>query len=318
MRRSVREVRALAQNRLPRGCGAVLWQGIAVSAEIGAVGIIGAGRLGCSLALALHAAGYALRAVASRSGAAAEALAGQLAGATAATPDAVVETCATVFLTVPDGAIASLAASLPWRAGQSAVHCSGAIGLDALAAATEAGALAGCLHPLQSFPSRDGGAARFRGIVCGIEAPDPLAALLETVARDLGGGVVRLEGVDRARYHAAAVFASNYTVALAAAAGRAWELAGLPAAEAREALAPLLLATATNIAGQPLADALTGPVARGDLATLERHLAALDIALDGDPALAALYRSLGAQLLTLDLGHSKETVERLRALFDGD
>lgn len=309
-------MRALAQNHLRPGSGTVLWHGVSVSTEIGPIGIIGAGRLGCSLAVALHAAGYKVQAVASHTPASAQVLASQLRGAKATTPEAVVERCETVFLTVPDGEIASLTASLPWREGQAAVHCSGALGLDALAAASEAGALAGCLHPLQSFPSREGDAARFRGIVCGVEAPGPLAAVLEAIARDLGGEVVRLEGVDRARYHAAAVFASNYAVALAAAAGRAWELAGLPAEQARRALAPLLLGAATNIAGHDLADALTGPVARADLATVERHLAALS-APDGDPQLAALYRSLGAELLRLDLGHPPETMERLRELFEG-
>jgi predicted short-subunit dehydrogenase-like oxidoreductase (DUF2520 family) len=290
-----------------------------MSAEIGLIGIIGAGRLGSSLAVALRAAGYPVRVIASRSPTSAETLANQLAGAaTAATPEQAVEACETLFLTVPDDEIASLAASLPWRESQAAIHCSGAIGLDALAAATDAGATAGCLHPLQSYPSREGDAARFRGIVCGIEAPAPLSDLLEAIAHDLGSAVVRLEGVDRARYHAAAVFASNYAVALASAAGRAWELAGLPAEQARGALAPLLLGAATNIADRDLADALTGPVARGDIATVERHLAALDARTDDDPELAALYRRLGAQLLTLDLGHSPETTERLRELFKGD
>ncbi|HJM75552.1 MAG TPA: DUF2520 domain-containing protein [Dehalococcoidia bacterium] len=289
-----------------------------MNVEIGPIGIIGAGRLGSSLAVALHAAGYPARVIASRSTTSAEALANQLEGATAATPEQAIEACEMLFLTVPDDEIASLAASLPWREGQHAVHCSGAIGLDALAAATEAGATAGCLHPLQSFPSREGDATRFRDIVSGIEAPAPLSGLLEAITRDLGGEVVRLEGVDRARYHAAAVFASNYAVALASAAGRAWELAGLPAKQARLALAPLLLGTATNIADRELAEALTGPLARGDLATIERHLAVLDAAPDGDAELAALYRRLGSELLALDLDHPPMTTERLHELFEGD
>ncbi|MEE8337412.1 MAG: DUF2520 domain-containing protein [Dehalococcoidia bacterium] len=293
-----------------------------MSAAVGSIAIIGAGRLGCSLAIALdsasHRAGYALRAVASRDPASAEALAARIDGARAASPAEAAAASDLIFLTVPDGEIGPLAASLPWRGGQSAVHCSGALTLDVLAPAADAGALTGCLHPLQSFPSRSldtsDDASRFRDIACGIEAPPPLDAVLEGIATDLGASVLRLEGVDRARYHAAAVFASNYAVALAAAARRAWELAGLPGDRARAALAPLMLGAAQNIAGDELAAALTGPVARGDAATVERHLAALD----GDPALAALYRRLGAELLALDLDHPADVAARLRELFDAD
>ena len=277
------------------------------------IGIIGAGRLGASLAVALEAAGYRVAAVASRSPDSARALAAQLAGGARTLPPAeLAGSCDLVFLTVPNGEIAALAGALPWRRGGAVVHSSGAAGLDVLAPAVEAGALVGCLHPLQSFSSRAGDPERFRGIVCGVEAAEPLCSLLERIAADLGAAVVRLEEVDRARYHAAAVFASNYVVALAAAARRAWELAGLPPEQARSALAPLMLGAAANLGERPLADALTGPVARGDVATVERHLAALD----GDPELRALYRRLGAELLRLDLRHAPEAAARLRALFE--
>ncbi len=278
-----------------------------------AIGIIGAGRLGASLAVALEAAGYPVAAVASRDPDSAAALVAQLHGGGEALPaKAVAASCDLVFLTVPDGEIESLAAALPWRGGQAVVHCSGAVGLDALAPAAGAGAGTGCLHPLQSFPSRIGEPQRFRDIVCGVEGAEPLGSLLERIAGELGAGVVRLEGVDRARYHAAAVFASNYVVALAAAAQRAWELAGLPAQQARSALAPLMRGAAENVAERATAEALTGPVARGDAATIERHLAALD----GEPHLSALYRRLGAELLRLDLGHAPEAAAQLRALLE--
>lgn len=264
-----------------------------------AIGIIGPGRLGCSLALALSGAGYRVVALSARRREVAEALASRLTDAPlAVAPAALVERCDWVFLTVPDGAIAALAASLPWRPGQAAIHCSGALGLDVLASSVTAGAMAGCLHPLQSFPSPDGDATRFAGIVCGVEAAAPLGEQLERLASDLGATSVRLEGIDRARYHAAAVFASNYAVALMAAAERSWAAAGLPQGSAREALTPLLMGAAANVARQPLPEALTGPVARGDVATVERHLAALA----GEPALAVLYAALGAELTRLDLG----------------
>ncbi|MDA0271382.1 MAG: DUF2520 domain-containing protein, partial [Chloroflexi bacterium] len=133
-------------------------------------------------------------------------------GVTAATATEIVEGCDLLFLPVPDGAIEAVAGSLPWRAGQAAVHCSGARGLDALDASTARGAVAGSLHPLQTFAAGltpQEAAALFRGVTCGVEGAGALGERLEGLVRALGATPVRLEGVDRARYHAAAVLASN-------------------------------------------------------------------------------------------------------------
>ncbi|MDO9444644.1 MAG: DUF2520 domain-containing protein [Dehalococcoidia bacterium] len=280
----------------------------------GPLGIIGLGRLGSALAAALVASGAPVLVASRRPIADAwhDAAAVEI-----VTTEALLARSETVFLAVPDRAVAEVAAALAWRRGQAAVHHSGALGLDVLAAATARGAVAGCLHPLQTFPAGvrpQGALALFDGVVCGVEAPEPLGGRLEALTARLGARAVRLEGVDRALYHAAAVFASNDVVALMAAAARTWVLAGLPAKSAREALAPLLLASARNVAALPLERALTGPIARGDVATVERHLAALTAA----PDLAALYRALAAELLALDLGHPAEVSAALRrALGEG-
>jgi predicted short-subunit dehydrogenase-like oxidoreductase (DUF2520 family) len=275
------------------------------------IGVLGAGRLGSALAAALAAAGYGGIAVASSRHERAEALAGEIEALEATEPAALVERADLVVLAVPDAQVAAVAASLPWRAGLAAVHCSGALGLDVLEPARRQGTLPGCLHPLQTFPSGESpseAASRFRGITCGVEGAAPLGSLLERIVRDLGATPVRLEGVDRALYHAAAVLVSNDVVALAAAAQRTWALAGLPPAGAREALGPLLLAAASNAARQSPEEALTGPVARGDVPIVERHLRALE----ADPELRDLYRRLALELLRLDLGHPPEVAERLR------
>jgi predicted short-subunit dehydrogenase-like oxidoreductase (DUF2520 family) len=273
------------------------------------VALIGAGRLGASLALGLAAAGYDLVAIGGRGSPATLEFARRL-GVNAVSPSEAALSADLFFLAVPDIEIGPLAASVPWRAGQRVVHCSGASGLDVLAPVTQAGGLAGCLHPLQSFSRADGEPERFRGVTCGVEGEEPLGRELEQMAADLGGHAIRLEGVDRALYHAAAVFSSNYVVALMAAATRAWEAAGLPPGAARSALAPLLLGAAGNIERRELHEALTGPVARGDIGTVERHLAALE----DERELAALYRRLGALLLDLPLSLDGDTRERLRAL----
>jgi predicted short-subunit dehydrogenase-like oxidoreductase (DUF2520 family) len=281
-----------------------------------AIGVIGAGRVGSALAHALLAVGRPLDAVASRTRAHADALASELPFVASAEIDELVASSDIVFLAVPDDAIEKAAHSIVWRPTQAVVHLSGGRGLDALAAVAEAGGIVGGLHPLQTFPGDETAAAaraRFQGIVCGIEAPAPLDAVLANIVEELGGRSFRLEGVDRAAYHAAAVFVSNDVVAVMAAAARAWALAGLPVDEARGALSALLTASAAAIAGRPLTEALTGPVARGDVETVRRHLAALE----SEPELMALYRGLGAELLRLDLGHDAHAAAALWELLDG-
>ncbi len=260
-----------------------------MSAFEGSIGVVGAGRLGSSLLAALREAGHDARPLDSR-----------------APSSAAIGFSSAVFITVPDAAIRTVAEDLPWRRGQSVVHCSGALGLYALDAAGAAGAAVGCLHPLQSFPSRTPAPERFKDIYCGIEGTGSLAAELESLVLKLGAQPFRLDGIDRALYHAAAVTMNNHAVALAAAATKMWQLAGLPAELGTAALSPLLAAAAANIAALPLEHALTGPVARGDVETVRQHLAALA----AQPALRELYRQLSLQLLTLQPDEAR--AERLR------
>lgn len=264
-----------------------------------AIGVIGAGRVGRALAIALERAGYRVKGIARRTP-----------GGPFASAEALVSSCDLIFLAVPDAALEALAVALPWRAGQGVVHTSGAAGLDVLHAVGTRGAVAGGLHPLQAFPDGDPAPDRFAGTTCGIEGPPALALVLDRIATKVGARPLRLDGANRALYHASAVFASNFAIALLVAARRAWALAGLPEAAARESLLPLLTGAVDNARELPLERALSGPVSRGDSDTVSRHLAALG----ADPALRELYRALGARLLELELGHSPETRAALRAL----
>ncbi|MDD9936176.1 MAG: DUF2520 domain-containing protein [Myxococcales bacterium] len=273
------------------------------------VGLIGAGRLGSTLALALQAQGLGPSAVASATPARARRLAARLGGDAVETRELVAR-CDLVFLAVPDDALAELARVLPWRSEQRVVHLSGALELVVLEPARQAGARAGCLHPLQSFPEPFGAAERFTGICCGVEGDGPLGDELAALCTSLGARPLRLEGVDRAGYHLAAVFASNYVVALHVAAARAFELAGLSADDAREALAPLTLGAAGNVARLPLEQALTGPLGRGDVATIARHRDALASA----PELRDLYDGLARALLELPLSLPQSARDQLSKL----
>jgi predicted short-subunit dehydrogenase-like oxidoreductase (DUF2520 family) len=277
------------------------------------VGVLGLGRLGACFARALVAADVKQIAVASRGLAAAQRFAASV-GTTVQAVEAsqLAEHAELLFLAVPDGQIRPVCDSLPLSAAHSVVHLSGVLGLDCLAAAAQRGAHIGALHPLQAFP-HGAELERFRGIYMGIEASEPaLATALEQIARGLGATPFSLAGVDRAAYHAAAVFAGNYAVALHAAAAEVWQRAGLPLATARMALAPLTLGAAQAIAERELPQALTGPIARGDVASVSSHLQALQ----GDPEHAALYRALAKELLRLPLGLPTAVQNALIKLLD--
>lgn len=216
-----------------------------------------------------------------------------------------------VFVTVPDTELATVTEQLQVQSGQSVVHCSGALGLAPLTAAAARGATCGAFHPLQSF-GPGASAARFAGIAIGVDGDPPLVDRLHRLARELGASSFSLGGVDRARYHAAAVFASNYIVALHAVAERIWTEAGLPPEHARTALATLSRGAVENVASHDLASALTGPIARGDVATVERHLAALQNDL---PSLA-IYRALARELLALPLQIPEDLKVQLERTLD--
>jgi predicted short-subunit dehydrogenase-like oxidoreductase (DUF2520 family) len=230
---------------------------------------------------------------------------------------------AIVFLTVPDDAVATFAGEVAAVRGlpdtAAFVHCSGALGLGAL------GPLAarhdvGSFHPLQSFPQPRPPEA-FRGSLVAIDAGAPaLRRRLERLARDLGAKPRDVKEADRVVYHAAAVFASNYLVALA---GEAVELLGTigwTESEAVRGLIPLMKGALAEVARRGPTAALTGPIRRGDVETVNRHLealAALDSGSPRGPRKADVYRMLGQIALEIAAraGLEPAAVERVnRAL----
>jgi predicted short-subunit dehydrogenase-like oxidoreductase (DUF2520 family) len=190
-----------------------------------------------------------------------------------------------VLLCVPDAEIAAAAGAV--APGPLVGHCSGATGLDAL------GAHEGfSLHPLMTVPA-DAGAGALRGAGCAVAGTTPRAeAAARALAERLGMDAVAVADPDRAAYHAAASMASNFLVALEGAAERVAATAGLP----RGLLLPLVRASVENWAALGAPAALTGPIARGDEATVERHRAALQ---ERAPDLLPLYDALADATRTL-------------------
>ncbi|CAN5705159.1 Rossmann-like and DUF2520 domain-containing protein [soil metagenome] len=223
--------------------------------------VIGPGRAGTSLAVALQRAGWAVAAPV-RHG---EDPAGALADVDL------------LVIATPDGAVADVAAAVEPDGRAVVAHLAGSLGLDVLAPHARVAAV----HPLVSLPDAEIGAARLAADAWFAIAGDALA---QRVVHDLGGRWFEVADADRAAYHAAAAVASNHLVALLGQVARIAGDIGVPP----EAYLDLARATLENVASVGPAAALTGPVARGDWATVARHLAALD------PSEQEAYRVLAA------------------------
>jgi predicted short-subunit dehydrogenase-like oxidoreductase (DUF2520 family) len=244
----------------------------------GPIAIIGAGRMGRGLGLALQEAGVQATLLDRTRG-----------------PEDTLR-AALVLIAVPDDSIGAVAADLAH--GQAVgerhvvLHLSGLLDRDALRPLAGTGAALGSFHPLQSIADPSTASARLRGAFAGLEGDDRALDAGERLAGALGMHPVRLAPGAKAAYHAGAVIASNYVVVLASVAEGLALKAGVPPAEARALYLPLMQGTVANLALGP-ASALTGPVRRGDAASVRRHLAAVA------PGDRALYRALGLVALSL-------------------
>ena len=273
------------------------------------IGFIGAGKVGTALAVTLSGKGYAVVAVYSRTRASSQRLADSVDDCRVCdTGQEVAETADLVFVTTPDDVIEEVVAELYWRKGQSVVHCSGADSTAILEEAREDGASVGGFHPLQTFASVTHAIENIPGSTFAIEAEEPLLATLKDMAAALEGTWVRLNAEDKVLYHAAAVMACNYFVTLVKLATDLWGTFGASPEQATRALVPLLRGTLNNIENVGLPNCLTGPIARGDIGTIRKHLAALKRAA---PEVLSAYRELG--LHTIPVGLAKGTLDGERA-----
>lgn len=276
------------------------------------IGFIGAGRLGKALAWSFAAAGLRVRAAASSNAASARELAEGVPGCEAMAAQAVVDGCDLVFLTTPDSAISTTCASLRWHPGVSVVHCSGVTEVDTLYAARDQGAFIGGFHPMQTFGDPAAAVASLPGSTITIEAEEPLNAILVMLAGQLGCRVNRLPPGMRARYHAAAGFTSQFINALFAEAARVWESWGATEAEALQAMLPMARGTLASIESAGIARGMPGPVSRGDVGSVEKHVAALAALSEHS---LNFYRTLCASTIPLAVERGsidEDTARRLR------
>jgi predicted short-subunit dehydrogenase-like oxidoreductase (DUF2520 family) len=237
------------------------------------IGIVGAGAVGTALGVALTRAGWPIHAVASRDPGRRDRFRSLVEVTRVfADPEPLLDEVELIILAVPDDVVATLAGSLRMYSGQAMVHTSGALGADVLEPAMAAGTQIGGFHPLVAFADTERAVAALHGATVAIEGDDELAGLLADMAEAIGAIPVRLAPGSKAAYHAAAVLAAGGFVALLDAIAVLGRVAGLDEAGSLAIYGPLIEGTLGNARALGIREALTGPMTRGDIGTLEAHL----------------------------------------------
>jgi predicted short-subunit dehydrogenase-like oxidoreductase (DUF2520 family) len=265
------------------------------------VSIVGLGNWGSSLAHALNGAGVRLQEVivsSERSGAGNSAGAGAL---PLTTLDRAQLKADVLWLCVPDAAIARVTGRIVKRVvalagkgglkGQIVVHSSGALSAQVLQAAARVGASVASVHPVMSFATR--APVSLRGVPFGVEAEPAGRRILNAIVRQVGGRPFAVQAGSKALYHAVGVLSSPLLVSHLAAANEAAILAGFTPQQARRLIEPIVRATLDNFFLRGPGKSFSGPIARGDVETIDLHLQALK----PHPMLAGVYRSLALYAL---------------------
>jgi len=271
------------------------------------IAIIGLGRVGSAMGLLLRSSGYPIVAISDISKDTAERGHEYTGGTFHEDPSAAAVSAECVVITTSDDAIASVCERIAGAGavgpGKKVVHMSGAGGLDLLAAASRQGASVASIHPIQAFANVKSAIASIPGSTFGITADDAIRDWAVRLVLDIGGVPFFVPDDRKALYHAAACIASNYLVTLMHMVVEIGRILGIGERETIEAYWPLVRGTIRNIEEYGTVQALTGPVARGDGGTVERHLKAFDELI---PRYLDAYRELGK--ITVDMALEKRTV----------
>ncbi|MGQ3889121.1 Rossmann-like and DUF2520 domain-containing protein [Legionella sp. CNM-1927-20] len=262
--------------------------------------LIGAGRLGKNLALSLISTGQgSLRGILNKSFTSAKQTylllnQGKPVASLTDLPPANI-----TFITTPDDDIAPMALELALKKvivpGSIVVHCSGVLSSDVLKPLQEQGCFIASFHPLKAFRADLLDQNSFKDCDCAIEGDEQAIAILATLFKPLGANLVTVDASKKTLYHAAAVLAANHLVTLAAQAIELLIEAGIQEQEAKPIITRLMQTSLTNIQCAPnLAAALTGPLVRGDINTIAKHIKAQE-----NLSTLSLYKSLSLQALPL-------------------
>ena len=261
--------------------------------------IVGPGNLGSALAAELHRAGYCINAIVRRATlkvTGPKTLAHRLKAELIVLGERSLDSDL-VWLTVPDDAIASVARQLApmqsWKS-KTVFHSSGALTSEELAPLWEKGAHVASVHPMMTFVA--GKKPVWRGVSFAVEGDDDAVYRANQIATDLGGLPFEIDRRSKVLYHAFGSFASPLVIALMSAMEQVAEAAGIPTDKAKEMMQPLLAETLNNYLRADAASAFSGPLMRGDVKTVRKHLAHLQRIPDAQDVYIALAKAAIAKL----------------------
>lgn len=280
------------------------------------VSIIGIGRVGGALAIALSNAGYEIEYLVHRNAATADAIRPQAPQSIRfASSDSFPQIGSDViFITTADPDIRDTGKRLAdyIRGRPVVLHTSGSLSSDVLANLAEIGCPVGSMHPLVSISDAASGSTNFSNAFFCIEGDSAAVTCADSIARSLGGRPFSIDSRYKPLYHAAAVTACGHLVALVDVAIEMLSKCGLDPATAKEVLLPLIESTIDNLETQKPERALTGSFARADLSAVERHLASIDNTMS--PLVREIYLLLGERSLDLAVANGAKPgdVEKLR------
>lgn len=275
------------------------------------IAIVGAGNLGSALAVSLRRSGYVIHSIVARSSRAslrkAQRLAKQ-AGAEALSDPSGALGADLIWFCVPDSEIANaardFAKKINWK-GRVALHSSGALSSDELAALRSRGAAVASVHPFMTFVR--GSRPPLAGVPFALEGDATAVRTARQIIEDIGAHAYSIRKKDKAAYHAWGTFASPLFTALLATTEQVATLAGVSRNAAKRRMIPILLQTLANYASFEAANAFSGPIIRGDLDTVSRHLHVLR----GMPAARDVYSALASSALLYLPAKNKGALKRL-------
>jgi predicted short-subunit dehydrogenase-like oxidoreductase (DUF2520 family) len=283
--------------------------------------IVGAGNLGAALAMCLRQAGYVIDQIVFRDSRASRRKATALARTVGALAVAIARAAIdsdVVWFCVPDDAIAEVARSVAQKAdwkGRVALHSSGALASDELAALRRLGAHVASVHPMMTFVAgslqagslQNDSQRSLAGVPFAIEGDVAAVRAGRAIVKELGGKAYAIRRQDKVAYHAWGTFASPLLTALLATTEHVAAAAGVNRREAKRRMLPILQQTLANYAALDAAGAFSGPIVRGDVETIRRHLRVLRKV----PAAAEVYAALAKAAVRYLPGRRTRTVRKV-------
>jgi len=281
------------------------------------VSIVGAGNLGTALALSLPLAGYKVKFIVTRPKSSSrrrvQSLARKIGARLVVFGKQALHTDL-VWITVPDDSIAQVAHTLAdtqdWK-GKIVFHSSAALASDELAPLRAKGARVASVHPMMTFVR--GSVPELTGVAFAVEGDTAAIRAARTVVDRLGGYTFSIKKQNKVLYHAFGSFASPLVIALIASLERVARAAGVSQRDIKRVMLPLLLQTLRHYLHGDAASAFSGPLVRGDVATVRKHLEELKAL----PAAREVYIALArAAMIHLPVGNRRELERELKQLLD--